>query len=179
MTTDRLGSPDADAALIKQSLRQPERFAAIFDRYFSEIHSYLSRRVGTDVADDLTAEVFLAAFARRKRYDLSRQSARPWLYGIATNLVASHRRHEHRFYSALGRSARNTVASHDEESLTDRLSASAARPALVAALAALTTGDRDALLLAAVAGLGYQQIAEALQIPYGTVCSRLNRARKQ
>jgi RNA polymerase sigma factor (sigma-70 family) len=43
----------------------------------------------------------------------------------------------------------------------------------------LSRGDRDVLLLVVLADLGYQEVAEALGIPYGTVCSRLNRARRQ
>lgn len=179
VTTSSLGSPDADAALIEQSWNKPEQFAVIFDRYFSKIHSYLTRRVGAGAADDLAAEVFVAAFARRKRYDIARDCARPWLYGIATNLVASHRRQERRFYAALARTGPSAIADHDEEWLTDRVSASAIRPTLTAALAELAPRDRDVLLLVALADLGYQEVAESLGIPYGTVCSRLNRARAQ
>jgi RNA polymerase sigma-70 factor, ECF subfamily len=179
VTTSLLGSSDADATLIERSWTKPDQFAAIFSRYFSDIHSYLSRRVGTDVADDLAAEAFLAAFARRKRYDTTRHCARPWLYGIATNLVASHRRHERRFFAALARAGTSTVVVHDEERLADRVSAAAVRGRLTTALAALAPGDRDVLLLVALADLGYHEVAEALGIPYGTVCSRLNRARTQ
>jgi RNA polymerase sigma factor (sigma-70 family) len=52
-------------------------------------------------------------------------------------------------------------------------------PALAAALAALEAGDRDVLLLVALADLGNREVAQALGIPYGTVGSRLNRARKR
>jgi RNA polymerase sigma factor (sigma-70 family) len=175
--TGTMDTPDADAPLIEQSWAKPEQFAVIFRRYFTEIHSYLSRRVGADAADDLAAEVFLAAFARRKHYDLTRHCARPWLYGIATNLVASHRRQERRFYAALARSYTDVTTHDDEERLADRASASAAAGKLAAALAALTPRDRDVLLLVALADLGYVEVADALGIPYGTVCSRLNRAR--
>src|SRR5215472_16015554 len=103
VTPDLLGPPDSDAAVIWQSVAEPEQFKAIFARYFGEIHAYLARRVGRKVADDLTAEVFLAAFSKRQHYDTARQCAHPWLYGIATNLIGTHRRHERRFYSALAR----------------------------------------------------------------------------
>jgi RNA polymerase sigma factor (sigma-70 family) len=179
VTTSLRASPDPDATLIEQSCDQPERFAAIFDRYFGEIHSFLSRRIGINAADDLAAEVFLAAFAARARYDTTRSSARPWLYGIATNLVGSHRRRERRFLAALGRADTDAILHHDEERLTERISAAAAGPALRSALAGLASGDRDVLLLIALADLGYQEVAEALGIPYGTVCSRLNRVRRQ
>ncbi|MDX6395180.1 MAG: hypothetical protein QOJ73_6243 [Streptosporangiaceae bacterium] len=179
VTTHLADPPDGDATVIEESWDDPERFAAIFNRYFTEIHRYIARRVGGKIADDLAAEVFLAAFAQRKRYDVARGCARPWLYGIATNQVGSHWRHERRFYHALVRTDAALVSHSDEDRVADRVSASASRPALAAALAALASGDRDVLLLVALADLGYQEVAQALGIPYGTVCSRLHRARSQ
>ena len=178
-TADLVSSPDSDAAIIEASRGDPERFAAIFDRYFGEIHRYLARRVGGEAADDLAAEVFLAAFSQRRRYDAARGCARPWLYGIATNLVGAHRRQEARYLRALARVERQPRWQPEEERAADRVSAAAARPALTAAIAALATGDRDVLLLVALAELGYPEIAQALGIPEGTVASRLNRARRQ
>lgn len=87
-----------DAAVIESSWRQPDRFAVLFDRHAPHIYRYLARRAGRQVADDLVAETFLAAFAKRHRYDLAHPDARPWLYGIATNLVGQHRRAEARRY---------------------------------------------------------------------------------
>jgi len=179
VTAQPPGSAEADAAVIEQSWAKPERFAAIFERYFAQIHQYLARRVGDKIADDLAAEVFVVAFAQRARYDTARDCARPWLYGIATNLIGTHRRQEQRRYRALARAGTSLVSPSDEDQVTDRVSASAAGPALAAALASLEAGDRDVLLLIALAGLDYQEAAQALGIPYGTVCSRLNRARRR
>jgi RNA polymerase sigma-70 factor (ECF subfamily) len=177
VTGEPTGPPATDAAVIEQSWAEPERFEAIFRRYFGRIHQYLAARVGTRIADDLAAEVFTVAFAQRQRYDLARDCARPWLYGIATNLVGTYRRQEQRRYRALARAAAQRVAPSDEDLVAERVSAAAAGPALAAALAALSRGDRDVLLLVAVAGLNNQEVAQSLGIPYGTVCSRLSRAR--
>jgi RNA polymerase sigma-70 factor (ECF subfamily) len=179
VTAGLAGHPETDAALIHQSLAEPEQFGAIFERYFSQIHQYLGRRVGTKIADDLAAEVFVVAFAQRQRYDLARDCARPWLYGIATNLAGSHRRRELRHYRALARVGAPLPSPSDEDAIADRVSASAAGPALAGALAALDPGDRDVLLLVALADLSYAEVAESLSIPYGTVCSRLSRARRR
>jgi RNA polymerase sigma-70 factor (ECF subfamily) len=179
VTADHTGPQEADARVIEQSWTQPERFAAIFERYFGQIHQYLAGRVGGKTADDLAAEVFVVAFAQRQRYDLARGCARPWLYGIATNLIGTHWRQEQRRYRALARTDAQQVSPSDEDLVTDRVSASAVGPALAAALAALEAGDRDVLLLVALADLGNGEVAQALGIPYGTVGSRLNRARKR
>jgi RNA polymerase sigma factor (sigma-70 family) len=178
-TTRPVEPPDGDSAVIELSWGEPEQFAVIFSRYFGEIHRYLVRRVGAAAADDLAAEVFLAAFAKRRRFELTRDSARPWLYGIATNLVGLHRRGERRYYRALARTDPSVVWHGDEDRVAERVTASATKPALARALGGLSRGDRDVLLLIALADLGYNEVAQALGIPYGTVCSRLSRARKQ
>jgi DNA-directed RNA polymerase specialized sigma24 family protein len=87
---------DDDATVIERSWREPAEFGVLFDRYAPRIHRYVTRRVGRDVADDLMAETFLAAFGKRRRYDLRYADAMPWLYGIATNLIGQHRREEAR-----------------------------------------------------------------------------------
>jgi RNA polymerase sigma-70 factor (ECF subfamily) len=179
VTAKLTGPPEADATVIEQSWTQPERFAAIFERHFTQIHQYLARRVSDRTADDLAAEVFVVAFAQRQKYDLARDCARPWLYGIATNLAGTHWRQEQRRYRALARTDARQVSPSDEDLVADRVSASATGPALAAALAALEAGDRDVLLLVALAGLDYAEVAQALGIPYGTVCSRLNRVRRR
>ena len=76
-----------DAQAIGASLADPEAFAVLFDRHFDAIHGYAQRRVGPDLADEIAAETFTRAFDRRRRYDSSRDDARPWLLGIATNLL--------------------------------------------------------------------------------------------
>jgi RNA polymerase sigma factor (sigma-70 family) len=172
-----MAPPATDAAVIEQSWAEPERFEAIFRRYFGQIHQYLAARAGSRIADDLAAEVFTVAFAQRQRYDLARECARPWLYGIATNLAGTHHRQERRRYRALARAGGQGVAASDEDLVAERVSAAAAGPALAAALAGLSRGDRDVLLLVAVAGLDNQEVAQSLGIPHGTVRSRLSRAR--
>jgi RNA polymerase sigma factor (sigma-70 family) len=179
VTAGLAGRCEADATVIGRSLAEPELFAAIFERYFGQIHKYLSGRVGGRIADDLAAEVFVVAFAQRQSYDLARDCARPWLYGIATNLAGTYRRQEQRRYRALARTSARLISLSEEDLITDRVSASAAGPALVVALAALDSGDRDVLLLVALADLSYAEVAASLGIPYGTVCSRLNRARRR
>jgi len=166
-----------DAAVIERSWREPERFALLFDRHAPHIHRYLARRAGREVADDLVAETFLAAFAKRDRYDLQHADARPWLYGIATNLVGQHRRDEVRQYRISQAVAPEPeVAGHADRVAAD-VTARAMRPLLDTALAALQPGDRDALLLIAWEQLTYREVSRALAIPVGTVRSRLHRAR--
>jgi RNA polymerase sigma factor (sigma-70 family) len=166
-----------DAAVIESSWREPERFAVLFDRHAPHIYRYLARRAGPQVADDLVAETFLVAFAKRDRYDLSYCDARPWLYGIATNLAGQHRRDEARqFRIRQAAVADLEVPGHAERVAAD-VTAQATRALLGRALATLPAGDRDVLLLIAWEQLTYQEVSRALAIPVGTVRSRLHRAR--
>jgi RNA polymerase sigma factor (sigma-70 family) len=177
--SDSAASPLQDAAVIAESWHEPERFAEIFHRFYKEIHGYVARRVGPDAADDIAAETFLAAFRQRRRFDPDRGSVRPWLYGIATNLIGVHRRAEKRFYRALAKTPAQSVVESHEERAADRVSATSTGGALADALAGLSSGDRDVLLLIALADLTYEEVAQALDLKYGTVASRLNRARRK
>ncbi|MEU8318470.1 RNA polymerase sigma factor [Nonomuraea sp. NPDC048881] len=156
-----------------------ERFEEVFDRYFGEIHAYVAQRLGPDHAEDIVAETFLTAFRKRALYDPSRAGVRAWLYGIATNLIGKQRRLEARTLRALGRCGPDGDAPGHEEAVALRVSAQSLRPNLAAALAELDRRDRDVLLLVALAGLSHDEIATVLGIPYGTVGSRLSRARKK
>ena len=176
MTT---ASQDVDAEVLARSIRTPEYFAVVFDRYYVEIHGYVARRLGQDLADDIASETFLVAFARRGQYDQAHRDARPWLYGIASKLIARHYRAEQRRYRALGRAASDGVTEGHDERAVARLDAQALRRSLAEALSTIPDGDRDVLLLVAWAGLTSEQAGQALGIPAGTARSRLHRARQR
>lgn len=179
MLTRRSAVQESDAAIIRQSRLEPERFAAIFDRYYIQIHGYAARRLGHSLADDVAAETFLIAFERRDRYDVSWLNARPWLYGITSNLISGHHRAEERRYRALSRASAGEASDEHADQVAQRVDAQARRASLVAALAEIATGDRDVLLLVACAGLSPDETGQALGIPAGTARSRLHRARRQ
>lgn len=171
----------SDEALVELSRRTPERFGEIYDRYVREIHAYLGRRLDRQAADDLTAEVFLAAFKKRETFDPRRGTVRPWLYGFASNVIAVHRRAEARRLAALQRSAGagdDREHGHEDRVVT-RVDAASSQGRLAAELRALPDGDRDVLLLSALGELSHEEVAQALDIPYGTVGSRLSRVRRK
>ena len=175
----QVGGPLGDSEVVDRSLTDPGHFAVIFDRHASSVHRYLSRRVG-DLADDLLSETFLVAFRRRADYRAVHVEVRPWLLGIATHLVQGQQRAERRRLRALGRTAAPAPAlPPDDDELSDRLAARALRGPIAAALAGLKAADRDVLLLFAWEQLSYEEIAAVLDVPVGTVRSRLHRARRQ
>lgn len=168
--------PD-DAAVITSSLEDATRFGEIFERHFPQIYRYVARRLGPEDAADVSGEVFATAFRRRLDYDRARPDALPWLYGIATRLVGNHRHAERRRLLLLSRSAGAWDPGVAFDDVDARLDAQRLGPTVMDAIRRLSPGDRDALLLFAWADLSYEQIADALTIPVGTVRSRLHRAR--
>lgn len=170
---------ETDAEVIEVSLREPERFAILYDRHHQRVHQYVARRLGHDLADDLMAETFLIAFQARARYDLAYVDARPWLYGIATNLIGRNHRAETRFWRLIARTGVDDTVEPPSDQVTDRVAAQSMRRELASAVAGLPRGQRDVLLLTAAGGLSAEEIASALGVARGTVHSRLNRARKK
>jgi len=165
-----------DAVVIGRSLDEPETFGVIYDRHAATLLRFLGRRVGAGVAEGLVGELFRIAFERRKTFDGSRASALPWLYGIGSNLLLKHRRGEARRLRASARMAAAGEAA-DRRASTAALDARLLFPRVADAIEALPDDEREALLLFAWEELPYQSMAEALELPIGTVRSRLNRAR--
>jgi RNA polymerase sigma factor (sigma-70 family) len=161
---------DSDAEAIRRSRDMPEAFVAVYERHHAAVHNYLRRRLGADAADDLAAETFVRAFRARARYRPQSDTARPWLLGIAANLIGDRRRAEARALRALERAA--AQPGRAAEGPLDELD-----PRLVEGLRRLSDRDREALLLLAWGELSYAEIAEALGIPIGTVRSRIHHAR--
>lgn len=166
-----------DAEVIAASGVDPAAFAEIYDRHAGAIVRFLVRRVGGD-GEELLGDVFRIAFERRGAFDIGRADAAPWLYGIAANLVAKHRRSAVRRARALARVER--VRPGDEaERVVAMVDADRRWPEVTRLIAELPAGEREVVLLYAWEDLSYDQIAATLEIPVGTVRSRLNRARRR
>lgn len=170
-----------DAEVIVASRDDPERFALIFDRHVHAVHRYVQRRIGPDRADDIVAETFAVAFQRRSLYDTNWPDARPWLLGIATNILRHEWRKERRQLRAFARSGTDPMArsSLEVDMVPDRVDAQAVGPRLALALTKLRRAEREPLLLYAWGELSYAEIADALGLPLGTVRSRISRARRR
>jgi RNA polymerase sigma-70 factor (ECF subfamily) len=168
-------SVPSDAEAIGRSLGEPEAFGLIYDRHAATVLRFLGRRAGARIAEGLVGELFRIAFERRKTFDASRATALPWLYGIGSNLLLKHRRAEARRLRASARMA--AAESTDRRASAAALDARLLFPRVADAIEGLPDDEREALLLFAWEELSYQSMAEALELPIGTVRSRLNRAR--
>jgi RNA polymerase sigma factor (sigma-70 family) len=166
---------ETDGTLIERSCRgRPDAFVEVVRRHEAAVHGFLARRAGPQVAADLLGEVWLRAFAGRGGYDPAHRDARPWLYGIARNVLRAHWRAR---YAGDDQAAGPETAWDPWDAVVDRLDAAARAGTLVGALRALPPADREVLLLVAWEQLTPAQAAAVLGVPQGTARSRLHRAR--
>src|SRR5438874_2742 len=126
-----------DAEVIEASWQVPDRFGALYDRYATMLYGYAAQRVGPAAAEDAVADTFLAAFSQRHDYDVARDSARPWLFGILTRKLARRGRAERIHYRAYARAWQPPVAEGMDERVAEAVSAQAQRARLAAALCRL------------------------------------------
>lgn len=176
------------------SHEDPEAFGAIFDRHVDAVHRYCARRAGSaDAADDLVSVVFLEAWRLRGEVVLQRDSALPWLLGVARHTLAHRARSRMRHHKALDRLPRTSVPDHadsvvakldDRRRLAGRGQGRYAddrqEPGLSAierAFAQLNDKEQDVIAVCVWQGLEYADAALTLGVPVGTVRSRLSRAR--
>ena len=168
-----------DAEITRLSDHEPERFADIFDRHYTEIRGCVARRLGPGLAEDDAAETFLIAFDRRARYDAAHPTAMPWLYGIAPTSCPRLHWSELRRCRALTRLAPPGTVDGPADQIAARVDAESNRRRLAVAPAAITAEDRDVLPLVAWAGFSDEEATRALGIPWGTARSKLHRARRK
>lgn len=152
-------------------------FGLLFDRHHNAIYSYCFRRLGDwSVAEDALSVVFLEAWRRRDKV-LPDGKVLPWLYGIATNVIRSQRRTRKRYAAALSRLPDPKPSPDFAVGADERLDDVRRVQEVLRLVSKLSKRDQDVLALVAWQELCYEDAAAALEIPVGTVRSRLSRAR--
>jgi RNA polymerase sigma-70 factor (ECF subfamily) len=155
----------------------PDAFGALFDRHSRAIYNYCFRRVGNwAAAEDLLSVVFLEAW-RRRDIELPEGMVLPWLYGVATNVIRNAARSQRRYRRALERIPRPEPTPDFSTDSDARLDDEAAMGEVLSLVGQLRQEEQDVFWLCGWSELSYEQAAIALQVPVGTVRSRLSRAR--
>jgi RNA polymerase sigma factor (sigma-70 family) len=157
----------------------PEAFRGLFDEHARAVYNHGFRLTGDwSVAEDVVSLTFLEAWRLRGRVEAGAEgSLRPWLLGIATNVARNVRRAARRYEGALVRLPPQRSEPDIAEEIVARLDDQQRIARVRSALAALRAPEREVLALCVFAGLDYGEAAEALDVPVGTVRSRLSRAR--
>jgi RNA polymerase sigma factor (sigma-70 family) len=159
-------------------------FGQLFDRHATAVYNYLYRRTADwSAAEDLTAAVFLQAWRRRGEVVFDRDSALPWLLGVARLQLRNAARSRARYLAALSRAGREALADASAGDPADlvarRLDDAHQVRELRAAIARLPEQQREVIELCVYAGLDQQAAALSLGVSVGTVKSRLHRARQR
>ncbi|WP_406084345.1 RNA polymerase sigma factor [Micromonospora zamorensis] len=155
-----------------------EALGELFDEHADAVHRH-ALWSGSDPAnaEDVVSLTFLEAWRIRESLRPDGDSLRPWLLGIATNVLRNRRRAARRHREALRRlPVRDTVPDF-ADAVVDRMHDADQVAAAMAGLRALRRADREVFLLCVWSQLDYAAAAEALGVPVGTVRSRLSRAR--
>jgi RNA polymerase sigma factor (sigma-70 family) len=168
-----------DVELWELSASDPEAFGEIFQRHARSVFALCFWRTGdAAVAEDVTSVVFLEAWRRRDHVVLEQRSALPWLLGVANhtsrNATRSIRRHSQALRRLDGRRS-----SPDDDAVIDRLDAEISLGVINEAVRDLTEQDREIVLLVFWSGLSYEATAVALDVPIGTIRSRVSRTRRK
>jgi len=152
-------------------------FGALFERHAKPIYNYCFRRVGNwAAAEDLVSVVFLEAW-RRRNVDLAEGMVLPWLYGVATNVCRNASRSQRRYEQALRRIPPPQPTPDFSAEAEARLDDEAHMQLVLALVGRLRVEEQDVLWLCGWSELSYEEAATALDVPVGTVRSRLSRAR--
>ena len=160
-----------DASLLQRVAGgEPSALAMLYDRHAPGLLRF-ARRVDPQDAEDLLQTTFLRVAGLAPRFDVSCASARPWLFAILMRVAQERSRALRRFGRALQRLAElpRTAASAPPEIARD----------LERGLQQLSVAKRSVLLLAEVEGFTCEEIAGMMQIPVGTVWTRLHHARRE
>ncbi|WP_327677408.1 RNA polymerase sigma factor [Kitasatospora sp. NBC_00458] len=155
-------------------------FGELFDETAGDLYRYAVRVSGDwAVAEDVVQLTFLEAWRLRHKLHAGDESVRPWLFGVAANVLRNTARAARRHRAAMERLPERDVVPDFADELVGRLDDSAQLAAARRALGRLRKAERDVFGLCVWADLDYASAAEALGVPIGTVRSRLSRARKK
>lgn len=161
------------------SERDGEAFGQLFERHANAVYAYCFRRTGSWLAaEDLTSVVFLEAWRKRRDVRLAGESVLPWLLAVAGNATRNAERSVRRHRRPLARLPRPETVPDVADDVAKRADEERAMRLILAGLRSLTEPEREVLALCDWAGLTYAEAAVALDVPVGTVRSRLARARQ-
>jgi RNA polymerase sigma-70 factor (ECF subfamily) len=160
-------------------------FDQIVRRHKTPLVNFIYRFIGDpDTAEDLAQETFIRIYKNVKRYRANVASFRTWMYRIAANLCKNELRNRNRRLRMLVNPAIGAQDSDPIEDLSDttagpddQLEEKELQKALAQAISSLPEKLRTSLILRDIEGMTYEEIAQTIKRPVGTVKSRINRAR--
>jgi len=169
-----------DDARLMLAFRDGDRraFEALFARYTPRVLTFLTRLVRDRArAEELTQDVFVRIYNAADRYEPKARFS-TWIFGIAHNLGLNELARAHRRYERSETPLEELASPDPAPGADEKLEAEQMRVRLERALAKLPERQRAALLLRSEQGLGYEEIAKALDTSLASVKSLIHRARE-
>ncbi|MGH9074348.1 MAG: RNA polymerase sigma factor [Acidimicrobiales bacterium] len=154
-------------------------FGELFERHADAVYNHCFRRTGSwSTAEDLTSAVFLEAWRRRGEVNLHGESILPWLLAVANNATRNVQRSLRRHRRLLAKLPALAPGDDSAEEAAARVDDERAMVRVLADYHRLRPVEQEVLALCDWAGLGYAEAADVLDVPLGTLRSRLSRARE-
>lgn len=171
--------PVCDEDLLRRAQRgDAAAFGLLFREHSAVVYTYCFHRLGSwSAAEEATSVVFLEVWRRRSKAVTVSGSLKPWLLGVATNVMRNQRRAERRYAAALHRLPPSRAEPDHADEVVARLDDERRMQSVLRELASLDRDMQEVITLVAMEGLSYADAAVTLGIPVGTVRSRLARAR--
>ena len=158
--------------------RDGNAFGELFERHADAVYNHCFRRVASwAVAEDLTSTVFLEAWRKRKTVRFQGESVLPWLLAVANYSIRNSNRSLRRYRRLLSKLPRETAIPDQSDEAIGRIDDERAMEIILSIFDQLSEQDQEIISLCDWSGLSYEEAALALEVPVGTIRSRLSRAR--
>lgn len=186
VVSDPVTETDEDLFLRFRDTGDRDAFEQLVHRYERELFSYLRRYLGdAEMAEDAFQAAFTQVYVKRAQFEEGRKF-RPWLYAVATNQAIDSQRRNRR-HKAISLDRKNSTSESDAGKLVDLLVSNVPDPAASAdhleqgemvrkLIGQLPENYRQLIHMIYYQGLKYSEVAEALQVPTGTIKSRMHSA---
>ena len=178
---DRYRSRVADGGLWRRvNEHDGIAFGELFERHSTAVYNHCFRRTASwSRAEDLTSVVFLEAWRQRSSVRLHGDSILPWLLAVANNVLRNSNRSQRRYRRLIQAVPVSATQPDFGEQVSSRLDDERAMATVLSEIRRLTVRQQEVIALCDWSALSTEEAAIAMDVPVGTVKSRLSRTHQR